>query len=157
MKQRGFAVEYLIYAVVLAGIAAAFFGLWSYYSVQLTALKKDNQDKQKAITELAKEKAEGLARETALETANKNFVVQVKACNDGLADVIRERNMKTQEAKDAQHAADYAALQAKGVIASILSQKVDIGKNWCDKWSEMVMDYSLKRRANVTAKGKLSP
>jgi hypothetical protein len=142
-RQRG-AVELIVLVIIGAAVAASFAGLWGYYKTRLNALEKDIEIKQATITRMATEKAEVLARETALKTANENFVVMVDACRGSITELQRERNQKTAEAVAAQTEADRLSLQSKTIISDILAKTAGI--NWCSTWAGMVTDYVALRR-----------
>lgn len=142
-KQRGL-MELNIGIMIIVG--AAFAGLWTFYYTQNSALKADVVAKQKVIVTLTTEKTEVLAEKTALVIANSAFQNELKILKEELASIKQERDDKTLIALSAKKAADQESLKFKKKIADILKTGLKDGENWCNKWTTMVMDYTLSRQ-----------
>lgn len=144
LKQMGFGG---IEIIVIAVIAAAFLGMWTYYSSQMALLRKDNEEKAAAIKQMAKDNAETLAENTALKVSNDNFVTQVATQNSALEALKKERDDAVERWKDAAKAAEVVSVRYRRRIANIMAETKRAGEDWCMAWKRIVDGYYADRKA----------
>jgi septal ring factor EnvC (AmiA/AmiB activator) len=139
-RQRG---SIQLAALLIAG--AAFAGLWTYYSTQMSALTTDNEAKQATITDLNTKLATSATRATVLQDQNKACGELITEANTKTDALRAERNAAWAGYNDAKAAAARASKGFEQTIAEINATKE--GGDWCASWGTLIDGYVRKRQA----------
>lgn len=136
-----------IQLIVLAVAVAAFLSLWAYYRIQVSALEGLVEDKQSAIDQLAKEKAECGASKVALEVVNKDWSAQVTKQNEAIGTLKIQRDIAKAAWTVAKKEAEKNSKKHRSEIGKLRASNVRAGETWCKAAERSLDGYYQRRKA----------